>query len=114
LTDLEKAFARKLLHIPESDRREIDNEVRAITALCRNGTHKNIVSFIMFGELPNSSYYFINMELCDLSLDVYIHCTDMPSPSESIPYFIKDAPPDMKSLQIWNIMRQIVNGIKYS
>jgi len=85
VTQTEKAFARKLFHISESDRREIDNEVRSMKTLCGNGTHKNIVSFLKFGELPKSSYYFIDMKLCDLNL---IHRADT---AESIPYFIKDS-----------------------
>ena|SRR5271154_7441653 len=43
---------------------------------------------------------------------MYIRRADTSSPSESIPYFIKDASPDLKSLQIWNIMRQIAGGIE--
>ena len=76
-------------------------------------THKNIVSVLKFGGLPNSSYYFIDMELCDLNLDVYIHRTDTPNASESIPYFIKNASPDLKALQIWHILRQIADEIQY-
>ena len=53
------------------------------------------------------------MELCDLSLHDYIHRADTPRPSESIPYFIKDAPPEIKASQIWNIMRDIAEGLLY-
>lgn len=53
------------------------------------------------------------MELCDLSLELYIYRTDIPSPSESIPYFDKDAPLDTKTSRIWNIMKQIADGLKY-
>ena len=113
VTHTEKAFARKLLHIPGADRKEIDREVRAITKLCGKGTHKNILSVLKFGELPNSAYYFIDMELCDLNLDTYIHRTDTPNPSESIPYFIRDASADLKASQIWNIMREITAGIEF-
>ena len=81
--------------------------------LCGKENHKNIVSVLKWGELPNSAYYFIDMELCDLNLAVYIHRTDAPSPSESLPYFIKDASSELRALQIWNIMRQIAGGIKY-
>jgi serine/threonine protein kinase len=102
-----------LLHIPGADQRDIDNEVRAIMKLCGKENHKNIVSVLKWGELPNSAYYFIDMELCDLNLAVYIHRTDAPSPSESLPYFIKDASSDLRALQIWNIMRHIAGGIKY-
>jgi serine/threonine protein kinase len=113
LTYVSKAFARKLVHLPGPDREEVDNEIRAIMKLCVKRAHKNIVSVLKLGELPNSSYYFIDMELCDLNLAVYIHRTDVPNPSESLPYFMKDASSHHKALQIWNIMKQIAGGIKY-
>lgn len=112
MTHLEQAFARKLLHIPGPDQRDIDNEVRAIMKLCRKG-HKNIVSVLKFGELPNSAYYFIDMELCDLNLGTYIHRIEPPNPLESLPYFIKDASADLRTMQIANIMSQVAGGIKY-
>ena len=54
---------------------------------------------------------FIDMELCDLNLDDYIHCTK----SEAMvpTYFIKDQPPPIKSLQIWNVMLHIANGVEF-
>ena len=103
----------KLIRIPEPNRHsEIEKELRIITTICRNETHKNIVSVLDYGKLPQFPYYFIDTE-CDLSLAAYIYRSDSLSPLESIPYFIKDASPDMKSLQIWNIMRQIADGTKY-
>ena len=53
------------------------------------------------------------MELCDLNLSEYIHRKVPPDSSESIPYFIKNAPPPLKAQQIWNIMRQIASGVNY-
>jgi serine/threonine protein kinase len=53
------------------------------------------------------------MELCDLSLANYINRLTPLNPSESIPYFIKDAPPPMRAQQIWNVMKQIANGVAY-
>ena len=80
--------------------------------LCRKG-HKNIVSVLKFGELHNSAYYFIDMELCDLNLGTYIHRIEPPNPLESLPYFIKDASADLRAMQIANIMTQVAGGIKY-
>ena len=88
----------------------VEKEIHAIKKL---GTNPNIVSIQGFGELVNSSYYFIDMELCDLNLHDYIHRSSPISPSESIPYFIKDGPPPLKAQQIWYIMRQIANGLKH-
>lgn len=51
---------------------DIRNEVRAITKICKTGTHQNIVSIIRHGSLSTSDYYFIDMELCDINLADYI------------------------------------------
>jgi serine/threonine protein kinase len=108
-----QAFARKLLHIPRIQREDIEHETQAIRKICGQGAHKNIIAVLKLGELRHTSYYFIDMELCDLNLAEYIHRPTPPNLSESIPYFIKDAPPPMKARQIWNIMKQIVSGIKH-
>lgn len=108
-----QAFARKLLHIPRIQREDIEHEAQAIRKICGQGAHKNIIAVLKLGELRHTSYYFIDMELCDLSLAEYIHRPTAPNPSESIPYFIKNAPPPMKAQQIWNVMQQIASGIKY-
>jgi serine/threonine protein kinase len=102
-----------LLHIPRIQREDIEHEAQAITKICGQGAHRNIVAVLKLGELRDTSYYFIDMELCDLNLAEYIHRQALPNPLESIPYFIKDAPPPMKAQQIWNIMQQIASGIKY-
>ena len=36
-----------------------------------------------------------------------------PKLSNSIPQFIKDAPPKAKAAQIWNIMHHVVSGISF-
>lgn len=94
---------------------DIENEVRAIKKLCERGVHHNIISVLKFGELPNPAgpCYFIDMELCDLNLEGYIHRREPLSPTESIPYFVKNEAPPTKALQIWNVMSQIANGVKY-
>jgi serine/threonine protein kinase len=61
----------------------------------------------------DSSYYYIDMELCDLSLHEYIHRDPESSVPESIPYFIQDAPSSVKVLQIWNIMKHILSGVEF-
>ena len=91
----------------------VENEMHAIRRLCAEGPHKNIVGVSKLGRLLKSPYYFIDMELCDLNLHDYIHRPAPPNPSESIPYFIHDAPPPLKAQQIWNIMKDIAGGIRY-
>jgi serine/threonine protein kinase len=102
-----------LLHIPQVQQETIELEAQAIKKICGNGTHPHIVTFLNLGKLRNTHYHFIDMELCDLNLDVYIHRATPPSPSESVPCFVKTAPPPMKAQQIWNIMKQIASGVTY-
>jgi hypothetical protein len=42
---LGKAFARKLIRVPQVDAKVVDNEVKAVKALCKEG-HSNIVSVL--------------------------------------------------------------------
>jgi serine/threonine protein kinase len=106
-----KAFARKLLNRPASSQVSVKDEMEAIRKVIRKGSHVHIVEVLDLGQLPNSTMYFIDMELCDMKLNNYIH-TPTP-PSESLPYFIKDGPAPLKALQVWNIMKQIASGIQY-
>ena len=81
--------------------------------LYEQGAHLNIVTVLRLGELKTSPYYFIDMELCDLTLEDYIYRLIPPGPTESIPHFIKDGAPPLKSQQIWNVMKQVACGTKY-
>jgi len=90
----------------------IENEIRAIKKLC-SGSHPNIVEVLRIGELNKLSYYFIDMELCDISLYEYIYRDDSKPLPDAVPYFIKDATSQVKELQIWNIMTQIANGVAF-
>jgi len=74
---------------------------------------KNIIRFIQFGRLPKAPYYFIDMEFCEITLEQYIYRSEPLGPNENIPFFVKDAPPPMKAQQIWNVMKQITNGVAY-
>lgn len=113
MTNTEKAFARKLIHIPRIERKYLENEAQAIRKICGKGSHSHIVKVFKLGKLRNTDFYLIDMELCDLNLAEYISRSTPPNPSESIPYFIKNAPPPLKAQQIWNIMMQIASGVNY-
>jgi serine/threonine protein kinase len=104
---LGKAFARKLIRVPQVDAKVVDNEIKAVKALCKEG-HSNIVSVLRIGELHNSQDLFIDMELCDLNLTVYIRGAQ-PMPS----FLVRDQPPPMLARQIWNVMLQITTGVEY-
>ena len=102
-----------MLHIPRLTPKEFENETAAIRKICGQKRHTHIVAVLRIGELANTSYYFIDMELCDLTLHDYIHPTKPPDPAESLPVFIKDKPPPIKAQQIWNVMQQITSGLAY-
>ena len=99
-----------MLRIPRIKREDVEYEVEAIKKV---GKHLHIVEVLNHGDLRNTEYYFIDMELCDLNLDEYIHRQTAPNPLESIPSFVKNASPPLKAQQIWNIMRQIASGLEY-
>ena len=110
---LEKSFARKVIFQggPWSRQKDIENEVRAITKLCGNGCHSHIVEVLRLGELMGSPYYFIDMELCAMTLADYIY-REAPT-GEPTPRFIRDATSTVKATQIWNIMKQIASGTAF-
>jgi hypothetical protein len=91
-----QAFARKLVH-HWAEAKDVDNEVKVLSELCKWGPHPHIVSILRTGKLLNSRYVFIDMELCDLNLQEYVYST---KPRDSVPtFFIKDQPPPMKARQ---------------
>ena len=77
--------------------------------LCRRGAHPNIIEVLRLGELHESPYYYIDMELCDLTLADYIY-EDSP---DVTPRFIRNVSSSLKEMQIWNVMKQIVSGVEF-
>lgn len=106
-----QTFARKLIR-PFGDvgKGHIENEVRAVTKLCKPGAHKNIVTVFSHGPFP-PSYYFFDMELCDINLECFIKGKWTPSIAEKLPYSTQDSPSRMR--QIWVIMEHITSGIAF-
>jgi serine/threonine protein kinase len=104
---LGKAFARKLIRVPQVDAKVVANEVQAVKALSKE-SHANIVVVLRIGELRNSQDLFIDMELCDLNLTDYIRGAQ-PMPS----FLVRNQPPPMLARQIWNVMLQITTGVEY-
>jgi serine/threonine protein kinase len=64
------------------------------------------------GRLPQT-YYFIDMELCDLSLDHYIYQQWTPAMIEVVPYFTAELPSRFRVSQIWNVMEDITRGVAF-
>jgi serine/threonine protein kinase len=56
---------------------DIENEIRAITKLCKS-EHPNIVQVLQYGQLQEGvAMYFIDMELCTVSLEQYIQAENV-------------------------------------
>lgn len=87
----------------------MQNEIRAITKLCGRGTHSNIIEILRLEPLPQASYYFIDMKLCELNLEQYIHDDSRLNPLR----FLKNDPSEIKTMQIWNIMTQITTDVDF-
>ena len=84
----------------------------AIQKLCGPGAHPNVVQVLSHGLIWNYGYYYINMELCDMSLDDYIHPKSTLGPSNSLPYYVKGGGTD-SMVQMWTVMSQIASGVEY-
>lgn len=72
-SNLQQSFARKLIRPFVGIKKEtIENEIRAIKKLCKTD-HPNIVQVLEYGQLNNNTaFYFIDMELCDATLENYL------------------------------------------
>src|SRR5438045_556801 len=51
----------------------MENEIVALNTICGIGGHKNIITFLGYGRLPESDYYYIDMALCEFDLHDYIY-----------------------------------------
>jgi|SRR5271155_903564 eukaryotic-like serine/threonine-protein kinase len=81
--------------------KSFENEVRAISKLCRETAHPHIVSVFRQGEVKDSALYYIDMELCNGNLDQFIRDRGA---SSSTPIIIAD---------VWDIMVQITSGLAH-
>ena len=79
----------------------MQNEIRAITKLC-NGSQKNIITVFGHGVFGDSSYAYIDMELCDFSLHDYNKCKRLVGQVEGS---------SRDDRHIWIAMMQIANGL---
>ena len=61
-------FTNRLIVKPLVKAEDVRSELQAINALCRKNGHPNIVNVVRSERLENSGFWFVNMELCDLSL----------------------------------------------
>lgn len=101
-----QCFARKLVRpfqgITEDD---IRNEIRALDKLCTHNVD-NIVRVLRHNFLPQSVFYFIDMELCELNLDYFIR-EGWPADFSESRYASRGI------IVVWDILRHIVNGLEF-
>lgn len=90
---------------------DIKNEERAIRKLCRKGACLNIVEVLRLGELNNSPFFFIDMELCEMNLEDYLYRGSLGK--DGVPLFARDASSLTKSATIWNTITQITRGVMF-
>lgn len=101
-------------------KQDVENEIRALSTLLKDGGHPNIVSFLNHGCLSDQRY-FIDMELCDLNLDDYIRGKNLDfigmKESASDSFFNSAVSARDKSLtkwvNVWAIMNQIATGLEF-
>ena len=114
-------FARKIVRpFAQADEPAIENETKAVHQLLQSGGHSNIISILNHGWLDSPyHYYYLDMELCELSLHQYIHDTrslpiDSVTMDELNPVFVgKDVPLLTNFLNVWIIMREIAAGVEF-
>jgi serine/threonine protein kinase len=93
--------------------KEIENEARAVSKLCQRAAHKNLVTVLRHGML-DPTHYFIDMELCDFTLETYIIRELTPMDMGWVdPSFIMLLTPNARMKQIWDIMKDITNGAAF-
>jgi serine/threonine protein kinase len=103
--------------------KDIEVEANAITKLCRSGGHPNIVAILTHGMLPDSSYYYIDMELCDFNLEYYIYNRGSAqgellvdgTPQEILGLTVAAGEDGFVSRQqaLWTILKHINEGLQF-
>jgi serine/threonine protein kinase len=89
---------------PRVRQKDVDNEVRAVNKLCKSN-HPNIVQVLELGQLrADSTSFFIDMELCSVSLDNYIY-----SGALAPGLYVWDTTPS----QICSIFKDIIHGLVF-
>jgi serine/threonine protein kinase len=116
-----KAFARKIVRqIGQVTKSDIENESRVVKLLMENGGHENIVTILSHGFIQSFDYYYIDMELCDMTLKDYI---DYWAGSKELPLetsldlapsvICNDCSLLLQMRNVWAIASQIAAGLEF-
>jgi serine/threonine protein kinase len=86
-----------------------------VRKLCDPGTHRNIVSVFNRGKIPGQMIWFLDMERCDLNLEVYILRQWTPRLHRTVPFLtgIDICPTSEKINQVGEIIEDIVKGVGF-
>lgn len=120
----EQTFARKIVRCIGGVRKEdIEKEARVISSFQANSGHRNIVKILGQGWVKSSfNYYFIDMELCEFTLNDYIkyHRDSEPllvaknSIDSLYPAFAEQGTSMMSRMHnVWAIGEQIACGLEF-
>lgn len=76
--------------------------------LCKNTMHENIIALLDNGSFSDrgTTFYFIDMELCEMNLDEYNKCARIVEKVHKEPLALRET-------RIWDIMKQIANGLRF-
>ena len=100
----------------EVETSDIENEVRAIDKPCKPDGHPNIIIILDHGWL-SFDLYFIDMELCDLSLHEYIYRPKIMPKDWQAPRdfsFVSEKCSTLHEItNVWVILSQISEGLAY-
>ena len=84
--------------------------------LRQGGNCVNIVAFLNHGRQLKSGEWFIDMELCDMTLSTFLYgkvrAHVFGSVSRRSPFSVLE-PSLEKTMKIWDIMRQVAEGVAY-
>ena len=110
----DEAFARKLIRpFHDITKEDIDNEMNAIDKLCGKGMNQNIVTVFKHGRLKGSPYYFIDMELCDFNLGIFIYSEYTPFDFDELFHPSYKFSKELRLDNMWKIMMDIVLGLEF-
>jgi serine/threonine protein kinase len=104
--------ARKIIREVNDFNEVIKNEASVVTKLCMCG-HPNIIQVFNHGRMSEYPYYFIDMELCDLTLDDYVTQRWAPQGEERGSYFMGKLSVMEKMKQTADILNDVTTGVAF-
>lgn len=106
-----RVFARKIIRlISDGMHADVQKEVNAIESLCRKVTHPNIVKVFRHGWLYESSYYYIDMQLCSFNLESFIYEESI---FIQIGTYIRGVESEFYRCIVLEVFKDILSGVEF-